>query len=73
MYTNKFKGSTNISTTVVLSVLVAAVHVLGYEVLTANDDVTPSEIAASVATTPIVEATKIDTIVVTATRLRSTK
>ncbi len=73
MYTNKFKGSTNISTTIVLSVLVAVVHVLGYEAFTANDDLVPSVTVASVALTPVAETIKTDTIVVTATRLRTAK
>ena len=73
MYTNKFKGATNTSTTIVLSVLVAAVHVLGYEVLTANDDFVPSAAVVTVATAPIAQLAKTDTIVVTATRLRTSK
>jgi hypothetical protein len=73
MYTNKFKGATNTSTTIVLSILVAAIHLVGYEVLTANDDFVPSVTVTSTATAPIAQAMKTETIVVTATRLRTSK
>ena len=69
MYTNKFKGSTNTSTTVVLSILVAAVHVIGYEVFTADNDAAPTVTVASVDAAPAAKYVNAETIVVTATRL----
>jgi|GEM_PF-6422790 len=69
MYTNKFKGATNTSTIVVLSILVAAVHVLGYEILIANDDVALKVTAASVTAVPMAQNVETETIVVTATHL----
>jgi hypothetical protein len=67
MYTNKFKGSTNLSTTIILSAMVAAIHVVGYGVLTSNDDFVPTVPSAN--TLPAPSLNNIDTITVTATRL----
>jgi hypothetical protein len=73
MYTNKFKGSTNLSTTIVLAVLVAAIHLAGYEML--NVDAKPAS-TSTVETdttknqTNAVRTAEIEQIVVVASRLK---